>query len=206
MFSALNLLLYLQGFARGYNKILGRKPCAPKRLTCLINLQTAVKKNPTKLNRSGFTLLELVIATFILGLLAAIALPNLMKQVEKARTADAKSNLGALNRAQQAYYFENSVFANSLQNLASEVTIGSWNGSAYQSAYYTYSITSSSLTEVHHLAVPILTYNQDIKQITAAVFKSGSAFTSRLCQADNVGDTPNITAPTTCNNGTFTDK
>ena len=57
-------------------------------------------------NRKGFTLVELMIVVAIIGILAAIAIPNFLQFRLKAKTSEAKSNLGAIRSTQVAYYAE----------------------------------------------------------------------------------------------------
>jgi type IV pilus assembly protein PilA len=71
----------------------------------------------SKGNQQGFTLIELLIVVIIVGILSAIAVPNLLTQVGKARESEAKSLLGAVNRAQQVHFGENSDFATSFDAL-----------------------------------------------------------------------------------------
>jgi type IV pilus assembly protein PilA len=80
-------------------------------------LQHLNKKNGNK----GFTLIELLVVIIIVGVLAAIALPSFLNQIGKARGSEAKSTLGSVNRAQQAYRLENGTFGG-LANLDARIT------------------------------------------------------------------------------------
>jgi type IV pilus assembly protein PilA len=64
-----------------------------------------------KQSQTGFTLLELVVVVFILGILSAIMLPNMIAQVGKAREAEAKEFLSSIGFAQQGYFWEHGQFA-----------------------------------------------------------------------------------------------
>lgn len=63
-----------------------------------------------KNNQKGFTLIELMIVVAIIGILAAIAIPNFLNYQLKSKTAEAKTNLGSIKTAQEAYRAENDVY------------------------------------------------------------------------------------------------
>ena len=57
-------------------------------------------------NSKGFTLIELMIVVAIIGILAAIAIPNFLRYQLKSKTAEAKTNIGAIKTSQEAFRAE----------------------------------------------------------------------------------------------------
>jgi type IV pilus assembly protein PilA len=55
---------------------------------------------------AGFTLIELMIVVAIIGILAAIAIPNFVKFQCRSKQSEAKTNLKAMYVAYQGYYSE----------------------------------------------------------------------------------------------------
>ena len=55
-------------------------------------------------NKSGFTLLEIIIVIIIIGILASLAMPKFFKTVEYSRSAEALTSLGAVRRAMDICY------------------------------------------------------------------------------------------------------
>ena len=60
--------------------------------------------------KKGFTLIELMIVVAIIGILAAIAIPDFLKFQAKAKQSEAKTNLGAIFTTQISYFGEKSTF------------------------------------------------------------------------------------------------
>jgi prepilin-type N-terminal cleavage/methylation domain-containing protein len=54
-----------------------------------------------KINKKGFTLIELLVVVLIIGILAAIALPQYFRAVEKSRSTEALSIMGTLAAAME---------------------------------------------------------------------------------------------------------
>lgn len=61
-------------------------------------------------SRKGFTLIELMIVVAIIGILAAIAIPNFLKFQAKSKQSEAKTNLKAVYTAETSYFGEYSTY------------------------------------------------------------------------------------------------
>ena len=70
------------------------------------------------INKKAFTLIELLVVVLIIGILAAVALPQYQIAVEKARAAEAVVNLRLVVNALELYHLENGVYPASLQELS----------------------------------------------------------------------------------------
>jgi len=141
-------------------------------------------------NNSGFTLIEILVVMIIIGILAAVAIPNYIDQVGKARESEAKSSLGAIARSQQAYHFEKQVFADKINILALQGT--------FNSKYYNFldpEIANTAI--VKHKAEAIDPNTNQIRNYTTGIYYNAGLFEISLCQGKKINEA--VDAPDTVN-------
>ena len=68
-------------------------------------------------NKSGFTLVELIVVVVIIGILSSIAIPGFNNASDKAKQKEASTLLASYVKAAQAYYTENSELADTVGDL-----------------------------------------------------------------------------------------
>ena len=69
----------------------------------------------------GFTLIELLVVVLIIGILAAVALPQYTKAVEKSRTAEAMTLMGDILTGERIYQLANGTYTTDLSVLDIEM-------------------------------------------------------------------------------------
>ena len=82
----------------------------------------------------GFSLMEVMIVVVIIGILAALAYPNLEKYLKRARQTEAKTNLSAIYTAQKIYFSLHQSYADDINELDLSLAQG----------LYTYTIQDAS--------------------------------------------------------------
>ena len=67
--------------------------------------------------KKGFTLIELLVVVLIIGILAAMAMPQYFKAVERSRMSEAETLLSSIVQAQRRKYMQTNKYATGFQGL-----------------------------------------------------------------------------------------
>lgn len=128
-----------------------------------------------KMRAAGFSLIELMIAVVIMGILAAVALPTYRDYIRKGHRADAQGHLMDLAQQEQRYFLDARSYASTVAGLGTTTPTS-------VSEYYTIGITlAASPPSFSISAVPKSTQAADscgTLTITSAGVKSSSAGTN----------------------------
>ena len=136
------------------------------------------------MQKKAFTLIELMIVVAIIGILAAIAIPNFIKFQCRSKQSEAKGNLKAIYVSEESYRGENDAYVqmaltgNGTTNPANVI------GFAPKGAKirYNYTVGAASATTFHSTAIGNAEMNTDKWTITQAndlqQGENGAAITS----------------------------
>ncbi len=140
-------------------------------------LHTLIDKKADK----GFTLLELLIVMLMSTVLALIAYPSMISSAGKAREAEAMQVLSSIGQGQQAYFFENSNFANQLEQL----------DVIFDKRYYRFEepdVVSVLNPVVKHKAMPVNSGSHGTREYELGVYYNSGAFQVKLCRGNILND------------------
>lgn len=116
----------------------------------------------------GFTVIELMIALVVIGILASIALPAYQDYTKKARRADAKTALLEIQLAQEKWRANNPTYA-TIAGLGMSATS--------EDGYYTLAVTlSNSDTDYTATATPQGVQSSDTECGSFSIDQDGNQF------------------------------
>ena len=135
-----------------------------------------MKKNNVmfRISGAGFTLTELLIVVVIIGILATLALPMLVKTMEKAKLGEAASNLNLIRTGEKIYFLEYNQYwlTVSQLNIEDPNTMKADGVTPVDNRYFDYAVTS----------ITVSPYN-----FTARAMRRNGPYSGKSCYIDKYG-------------------
>lgn len=169
------------------------------------------------MNKKGFTLIELLVVVLIIGILAAMAMPQYFKAVERSRMTEADQLLSSIAQAQQRKYLQINKYSLDYGTLdvapkgasgatfytKGNPTTGGGNGFAVTMSGQTYVDGKATAKRVAASNSGVLQYDYELSRNYASdktTCKGKNANGSSLC-ADFCGIDTASASVTCCNDG-----
>jgi prepilin-type N-terminal cleavage/methylation domain-containing protein len=118
------------------------------------------------INKKAFTLIELLVVVLIIGILAAIALPQYQKVVRRSRVSEAITMLNAILKRQEEYYLIYGKYTDNIEDLSitapSGKLIDNMSVKDKKSNYYYYCFSKRTcVATMDNLDYPIFEFHTD---------------------------------------------
>jgi type IV pilus assembly protein PilA len=149
------------------------EPTSVRKRESLFSTRTKHGFNPTSVGKLECHLpqiLRVIIASLTLPMIFIPASKAQVSQTTKAKEAEAKQYVGAMNKAQQEYYAQNTGFTSSIANLAL--------GIKSETPNYKYSISTGNKAVFNYG----VSRDINLKSFVGGVFLIGNTTTTILCQ------------------------
>jgi type IV pilus assembly protein PilE len=109
------------------------------------------------MKKNGFSLIELMIAVVIVGILAAIAIPGYTSYIKRANRTDATKSLAAIAQALERCYSQNFTYSNTAPNVCAANTSPVFSGQGYYSIVVTVVPAAAPAPETYTMtATPVV--------------------------------------------------